>query len=656
MVSIYWQYLVSSRQIVMPLVVALVAVVGLVIAVPSNASGPRDCDTNAILRCGAYSISELKQKYDQADSTARRVFDFYGIERADFNHMVEGVVTKSGRVIVNGRTVATNVLSSGRHPTANSQPIPGANAYTRPPSDSFVSSSLAAYVYMPGGQFHYAILKSCGNPVAEKPGIKRNVELIQGKTSAPAPGTTVRPGNHIIYQMSVKNIGNTQARTVSIMDLIPPGTDFLANSLSVVAPTPPADVLRFDNAANKVVAVWDTVPPGGERTIRFKVRINSGVTDGHNICNFATIDAQEVPPRQTERICHPIRVPEPEPPPEPQPRPTARCVRLTATRLGELTFRFTGRASVNDEAAIRGYTIDFGDGQLQTINTSATEVSFTHTYQRPTDNVVHQASLTAHTSLGDVDSSACRQPVRLAGEEPEPEPEFACLSLAASPARGQAPLEVTLTAQAEASGGAEIVGYGFDIDGDGSVDRTVSTSSSTAAITETYTDSATAQVRVATTEGTTGFVADCRQPITVLEEPPATIICSGLSREAEEQKRTFTFTIHTLGEAEPRGFIFEVDGQRRARQPSPTLTEQFAPGSHTVRAAVVRPDGSQTDFSDCVNRFSLERPPAPPEEELPVTGPAEVVSAAIGTTTLGKGLQLWIQSRRRLTRTMLGLS
>lgn len=161
--------------------------------VPLAASASVTCDPNAVICGGAASKTELANKIQNGDgrhtgaqlqaSFRARGFTVNQINSAD---TVMGQVGKDGRVTVNGKVVATGAESVGR------QNLPGSTKtggmWQRPTSVSFQSDSLPAFVYMPGGQFKWAIITSCGNmvfahPVAVVPAVKPTPQV----TTTPAP-------------------------------------------------------------------------------------------------------------------------------------------------------------------------------------------------------------------------------------------------------------------------------------------------------------------------------------------------------------------------------------------------------------------------------------------------------------------------------------
>jgi hypothetical protein len=134
----------------------------------------RDCDDNAVIHCGAMDVNEVNVKYD-ADASIQAIYAYFGITKSSMtalqNSVELGKVTKDGRVLVAGNVVATDAITAGRTtmPGSTTASKNGVTFYTRPPSVSFMNNELDAFVYMDQGEFKYAVIASCGNPVAAKP-------------------------------------------------------------------------------------------------------------------------------------------------------------------------------------------------------------------------------------------------------------------------------------------------------------------------------------------------------------------------------------------------------------------------------------------------------------------------------------------------------
>ena len=125
-----------------------------------------DCDTVAIIKCGVFSASALREKAALGD--VPRVYRAFDISQADLEgKFVSGIVYRDGRVTVDGETVATGAKTAGRN--FGGTPIPntdGAGIYS---TSKFVTEGQTAFVRMVNGTFDFAVIKSCGNPVSATP-------------------------------------------------------------------------------------------------------------------------------------------------------------------------------------------------------------------------------------------------------------------------------------------------------------------------------------------------------------------------------------------------------------------------------------------------------------------------------------------------------
>jgi len=163
--------------------VGIIVVITLNIIAPVAAvtvTSPRDCDTNAVINCGALTTAELQQRY--SNKGVAQIYNYFGISSKDIKATdktaVAGRVYKNGNVTVNGVTVATGATTAGRENISGSKKVTseGVTFYTRPPSVSFRVESIASFVIMEDGQFKYAIISSCGNPVKATAVPKKKVE------------------------------------------------------------------------------------------------------------------------------------------------------------------------------------------------------------------------------------------------------------------------------------------------------------------------------------------------------------------------------------------------------------------------------------------------------------------------------------------------
>lgn len=124
-----------------------------------------DCDTVAIIKCGAFS----KQKVlDKMSGDVTKTFAALGISRSDVKnaHFESGTVWRDGRVTVGGKTVATNAMTASRNYKCARHIT--SNTCTMLPQH-FVTAGQTALVAMKNGVFQFAVIKPCGNPVKATP-------------------------------------------------------------------------------------------------------------------------------------------------------------------------------------------------------------------------------------------------------------------------------------------------------------------------------------------------------------------------------------------------------------------------------------------------------------------------------------------------------
>lgn len=171
-------------------VIVFLFVFGL--ALPQVRAQGVNCDDNAVVFCGASSTGSLISKYDNGDghntaASIQHIYSSFSISSSDIHAMGStsemGSVTSSNQVFLDGKLVANNVLTAGRDCSIGGTPrdVQGTKFCARPPSVSFASSPLSAFVVMRGGVFQFAILTSCGNPVTGHP------------TTTPPPAPTPKP-------------------------------------------------------------------------------------------------------------------------------------------------------------------------------------------------------------------------------------------------------------------------------------------------------------------------------------------------------------------------------------------------------------------------------------------------------------------------------
>jgi hypothetical protein len=150
-------------------------------------NGGSDCSANSVINCGVTSTSELTNYLPGHTAILDLYSNSFGINQDDVNNLnnttqnpnedytVAGSVDVNNDVIVDGKIVATGAMTAGRENISNaygsSTPVTyaGDTFYMRTPRVSFITSSIAAFVVMKNGEFQFAILAPCGNPVKAIP-------------------------------------------------------------------------------------------------------------------------------------------------------------------------------------------------------------------------------------------------------------------------------------------------------------------------------------------------------------------------------------------------------------------------------------------------------------------------------------------------------
>ena len=126
----------------------------------------RDCDKYAIVNCGTMSVSEIKDNYSKGDND--KVFVAFGISKSEIGGDIrDGIVYQDGRVVVGGKTVATGAVMAARHLGGSS--ISGSDTAKKVSVSKMGDAQTAFVKFDSNGNFLWAIMKPCGNPVTATP-------------------------------------------------------------------------------------------------------------------------------------------------------------------------------------------------------------------------------------------------------------------------------------------------------------------------------------------------------------------------------------------------------------------------------------------------------------------------------------------------------
>jgi hypothetical protein len=214
------------------------------------------CNGDFVIPGGVGSTSDVTAAYSYP--RVKHVYQHFGITQQDMDNIgnsmsngtgtANGTVTKSGNVIISGTVVATNAITAGCQNIAGSTTVNDGymTFYTRPTSVSFASSSLNAYIVMKNGQFDYAILTSCGNPVKATP--------ITPRTVTPVTKTVVRPTP--AAPTSAQATANATATVNVTPQVLPATTNTTQPATQTVYTTPVATKALPNTGADGAIAIF----------------------------------------------------------------------------------------------------------------------------------------------------------------------------------------------------------------------------------------------------------------------------------------------------------------------------------------------------------------------------------------------------------------
>lgn len=322
----------------------------------------RDCDNTAIITCGVMTLGELNTKYkENAAGDLPAVYKAFGV--TDFNGLVDGVVWRDGRVTVGNETVATGAMTAARNMSGGV--IAGSNAKVISPSvwPAQYISAKPAYVKMVNGQFAYAVLKTCGNPVKATP---------KPKPAAACKAVTVATISRSEYEFTgTADVSN--GATVS-------GYVFtVKNSSGAVVKT-----VTVNSTAQSVKSGVVSLPTAGSYTVSLTVKTSLGDKTDANCVKVFTV------------------------PPAPA-TPVAACTLLNRIAISRTESTLRATASATGGATISAYvfTVKSASGTVaktMTVTTSSTSATTPKFELAPGD---YSASVTVKTSLGDKTDTKC---------------------------------------------------------------------------------------------------------------------------------------------------------------------------------------------------------------------------------------------------------
>lgn len=354
---------ITKRPLVTTLFVALLgaALFGAIVPGTNNQAlaENRDCDSNAIMYCGAYSASEFQQKYNaNAPGDLRNIYAHYGVNTAEVAGAKHGYVTRDGKVTVNGKVVATGAYTVGREtkPNSHTVTIAGKTYYERNSTSNFNWDLNAFVVLDQFGRFKYALIKDCGNPVVAVPTQPVAVATCDTLTATAVNRTTY----NFTAKASASNGGTITGYSYNFGD----GT------------------VKSGNAT-----ISHTYAKPGTYTVKVTAKTNLGDRTSAACTKTVTV----------------------------APEPAAVCNGLTATITNRTNVSLKAIATATNGATIQNYSFTITDENDKTVfNKTATTDTVSTTLK---DAGSYKAKVVVKTSVGDKTGPACEKSFTIAKEK-----------------------------------------------------------------------------------------------------------------------------------------------------------------------------------------------------------------------------------------------
>ena len=176
---------VSAKQIIVASVfaIAVVGAAGAGIATRQQTMAAPDCGTNSIIPCGYSDPADLINKLNSNASYRDIEAQVGHLSPSDYARFVSsakaGTAFKDGTIVVDGRVVATDVWSLGRHANSNYPQVPynvdGQTLYASADTAVMIHDSIPVFVlFNAQGEMQAAIMTPCGNPITTFKPVKPN--------------------------------------------------------------------------------------------------------------------------------------------------------------------------------------------------------------------------------------------------------------------------------------------------------------------------------------------------------------------------------------------------------------------------------------------------------------------------------------------------
>ncbi|MDO8507439.1 MAG: hypothetical protein Q7S53_02630 [bacterium] len=319
---------------------ALAVAVLVPIAANPKTADAWECHAQNVINCGVNDKTNMINQINNGDGVhtdLKSMFGNMGIYTEDLGNKntLGGVVTRDGRVLLaNGQQVASGVVI-GERQTAGRTGTQWQGLIWNFIPNAFAPAvtQQGAYVYMYNGEFQYAIVMSCGNPVLKSlravpphTTISKEVRNVTQNPTGTTYSETVsaNPGDVVRFRIRVYNNSTVTAQLVHIGDTLPnyltiePGsaqttTQQLSGTTwqAVTANISDTEAIHGRNIGSLI--------PNQDAYMVFNARVSNGVPSGcHTLVNTGFTDSDHTNPvTDTANVNVCVQGPPPPIPPTP---------------------------------------------------------------------------------------------------------------------------------------------------------------------------------------------------------------------------------------------------------------------------------------------------------------------------------------------------
>lgn len=364
-------------------IVTGLAVVAFAIGTLFNLNGSNakaaDCSANAIMKCGASDpgtfVNKARSGNGGTQNDLATIYAAYGLTADEYDRFATtskaGTAYKDGRIVVDGKVVATNASSIGRvQKNGDHAKVIGGTTYWEGSNQTaFASDSIPVEVmFGSNGAMEFAVLFDCGNPMSGNVTPPPPPPPPAPSPTAACTGLTVAGDNRTTFTLNA-TASVTNGATIS-------GYDFtVMNSAGATVVT--KNVPSTSASASTQVMLTDV------GTYRAKVVVATSLGAKTSAACEADITVK--------------------------PAPAAACKQLTVTGLDRVTYKLDATAEVSGGATVQGYDFVVKNASGTTVaspsvNTSTATASTNVTVS---DAGSYTAQVTVRTSEGPKTGSVC---------------------------------------------------------------------------------------------------------------------------------------------------------------------------------------------------------------------------------------------------------